>query len=312
MSNIVKTVTTFFLCILISAIASGVDINQLGIVGDLTSDAQANKAQELGVGWVRIAVRWHEVEFAQNSYDWGVPDVEINRATNRGINIFLTLSGTPSWANGGNPNNYPPSNSVDFADFCTAIANRYKNNTRVKAYGMWNEPNLEKFWHGESASAYKNKILVPGSQAIKTVKSSLLVGAPELTHGWYNDSTNAWKLGTILDTPGAIIDVATQHYYPDANISFQSFLDNHVNPQRRSKPVWITEIGTNGCPSNLCSLDSQAHYYTNILGVQAARATWFQKIFPYRLWDPQGTCTGGNGAGITYGSPITEKPAFGT
>ncbi|HLE99317.1 MAG TPA: cellulase family glycosylhydrolase, partial [Gaiellaceae bacterium] len=63
--------------------------------------------------------------------------------------VILTLSGTPSWANGGKAPNVMPTNVADFTAFARAIASRYSGRNMgypfVRFYSIWNEPNLQTF-----------------------------------------------------------------------------------------------------------------------------------------------------------------------
>ncbi len=246
--------------------------DQHGIVSNMEDNNKADLVDDLGVGWVRITAYWRAIETSKGVYSWSGFDAQINRATSRNLKIFITIHETPGWANGGQAAKVPPTNSIDFGDFCFAIASRYKTNSLVKAYGMWNEPNLSAFWSG-TRQQYQTKILVPGSQKIHQAKSALLVGAPEISHHWTSGST--WNLGTLLDTAGAQVDIATVHFYPDWSTNpngFATYLDSYVKPNRRGKAVWVTEISQYGCPSDLCSLDNQSHYYTYIVSSQTSRS----------------------------------------
>lgn len=279
----------------------------------LEDNSIANLVQGLGVSWVRLSAYWKWIEISKGVYDWSALDSVINRGTNRNLKMFISIGATPSWANGGKADNVPPLNNTDYGDFCFAVANRYKNNSLVKAYGMWNEPDVSMFWNG-TRQQYQNKILIPGSKKIHQAKSTLLVGAPELSDDWPNDQSH-WGLGLLLDTAGAQIDVATVHYYMGGQPYlqwFETYLDSYVKPQRRNKPVWLTEAGHKGCPSDACTLDAQSHYYQYIFTQRSLRASWFTRIFPYRIWDPQGVCNSTDGFGLTYGASYIQKPAYRT
>ena len=61
-------------------------------------------------------------------------------------------AGPPAgWAGGGFPTNGPPDNHQDFGDFVYAVASRYRG--RIRAYQIWNEPNLAREWGGRSPNA---------------------------------------------------------------------------------------------------------------------------------------------------------------
>jgi hypothetical protein len=61
------------------------------------------------------------------------------------------LDREPVWAvppEGVYSPNGPPENPQDFGDFCHALAGRYRG--RVRAYQVWNEPNLAREWGGRT------------------------------------------------------------------------------------------------------------------------------------------------------------------
>jgi hypothetical protein len=60
------------------------------------------------------------------SYDWPQDlDEAMSDAKDAHLQIALTLTGAPGWANGGHPARYAPKRAADFADFAVAAARRY-------------------------------------------------------------------------------------------------------------------------------------------------------------------------------------------
>jgi hypothetical protein len=63
--------------------------------------------------------------------------------------VMLTISGTPSWANGGKRPNVMPTNLADLTAFARAISSRYSGRYAgfpfVRFWSVWNEPNLQLF-----------------------------------------------------------------------------------------------------------------------------------------------------------------------
>jgi hypothetical protein len=281
-----------------------------GICSNLESEAIADKVSGLGVGWVRLGIWWQQVEQRRGVFNWDIPDIEIGRAVERGLNVFITIHGTPSWANGGKSHQYPPNRSSYWVNFVTATAKRYGRYPQVRAIGMWNEPNLPGFWMG-TPEEYISKILIPGSQAVKKAKPSLLVGAPELSDDWIHQPE--WHIQKFLNS-GATINVVTQHVYRDLfdGNDFADFIDTWVRPYRGRRPVWITEAGHHVCYQYVNGELLQDLYYRYILDVQQKRKGWFTKIFTYRIWDPDKSCASGGGWGITYGPFLRERDAYAT
>ena len=72
------------------------------------------------------------------SYDWPLElDTAIDEATQNGIDVALTVTGTPGWANGDKAPRYAPTDPKDYADFLTAAAKRYPG---VHLWVIWDGP----------------------------------------------------------------------------------------------------------------------------------------------------------------------------
>jgi len=92
-------------------------------------------------------------------------DEYVRNAQNRGLEVLMTIWGTPSWANGGKAPQYAPINADDLRAFAQALASRYSGRYPgypfVRFYGIWNESNLATFLRPQYDSAGK-----PASPAI--------------------------------------------------------------------------------------------------------------------------------------------------
>jgi hypothetical protein len=110
--------------------------------------------RDAGFGWVKQRVAWRDVEGAgKGHFEWDRTDRIVQRAEEAGVDILFRLDGEPAWAvpdEGVRSNNGPPEDPHDFGDFCRALAERY--NGRVRAYQVWNEPNLAREWGGFTPS----------------------------------------------------------------------------------------------------------------------------------------------------------------
>ena len=83
------------------------------------------------------------------AYQFGDVDEFVRNAQQRGIEVLITLWGTPSWANGGQKPQAMPTNLADFQDFARAVASRYSGRYAgypyVRFFTIWNESNLATF-----------------------------------------------------------------------------------------------------------------------------------------------------------------------
>lgn len=104
-----------------------------------------------GFTWVKQHVGWRDVEgFAKGSHlNWSLTDRIVDDAEQLGLKVLFRLDLEPVWAiaaRDDNTGNGPPENPQDYGDFCHILADRYRG--RVRAYQVWNEPNLAREWGG--------------------------------------------------------------------------------------------------------------------------------------------------------------------
>jgi hypothetical protein len=119
--------------------------------------------KELHVDIARINLNWNEVatrrpahpqDPSDPAYNWTLYDRAIRYASQNGVKVLLSILYTPSWANGAQPRNVPPTNYDDLLKFAYAAATRYSGhyipNTdqfdevflpEVKYWLAWSEPN---------------------------------------------------------------------------------------------------------------------------------------------------------------------------
>ena len=138
--------------------------------------------RDAGFRWVKQAFAWREIEgTGKGRFDWSVTDRIVSQMESiGGLDLIARLDSDPTWATGQvYPNNQnvimtPPDNYNDFADFCYAIASRYRG--RIAAYQIWNEPNLSREWGGMAPNpqAYV-QLLKVGYEAIKRADPNAIV-----------------------------------------------------------------------------------------------------------------------------------------
>ncbi|MBN1955754.1 MAG: beta-galactosidase [Anaerolineae bacterium] len=106
---------------------------------------------DAGFTWVKQNVAWRDVEgAAKGHFNWYFTDRIVADAEALGLNVLFRLDREPVWTlppEGTASDNGPPANLQDFGDFCYTLADRYRG--RVRAYQVWNEPNLSREWGGQ-------------------------------------------------------------------------------------------------------------------------------------------------------------------
>lgn len=137
--------------------------------------------REAGFTWVKQDFPWREIEGAgKGRFDWSRTDWIVYTCNADGIDILARLDRQPYWARSDKAENGPPDNYQDFADFCFALASRYKG--RIRAYEIWNEPNLAREWGGKTPNAAEYvRLLRMAYQAIKRADPNAMVISAGLT-----------------------------------------------------------------------------------------------------------------------------------
>ncbi len=101
--------------------------------------------KEAGFTWVKQNIGWRDVEGASKGhYDWSRVDWIVNECNKLGLDLLVRIDHQPQWAGGNYPTNGPPDRPADLGDFLYVMATRYKG--RIRAYEVWNEPNLAREW----------------------------------------------------------------------------------------------------------------------------------------------------------------------
>jgi hypothetical protein len=120
--------------------------------------AMLDTARDANVSVIRTVVVWRDAAPApprnpadpfDPSYQLDDVDDLVRSAQQRGIELLVSIWGTPEWANGGQAPNHPPTDPRTLEDFASALADRYSGRhsgyPAVRLFSAWNEPNLEQF-----------------------------------------------------------------------------------------------------------------------------------------------------------------------
>ncbi len=290
-----------------------------GICAHLPDDVILDRIAEAGIAWIRIDVRWSLVQPEPDVWDWTAIDRVVDGARARGLEIYATLSDTPAWATDDDPGNGPPRDPADWARFCYRAVARYRG--RIRAWGLWNEPNLDRFWTG-SRTGYIETIVLPGADAIHAADPFALACAPDTAH-LHSARWDRW-LHDVAVAGRYRLDVVTHHVYPSngSHRTVSSALDRPPanpwdDPSVRQvlqdagwfgRPFWLTETGM---ASDLWGETDQAGLYSNLLEDWFRPGTdlnWIGRIFFYEAADDPGAS---HAWGIMGPPPEYEpKPAY--
>ena len=164
-----KRVTQLFLvaalaALLSPAVASSAPRMYVGFHDDVAFRWNDNRTQVLdqargaNATIVRTLVDWSKTAprrpaNAANPFDpaYRFSDIDelVRNAQQRGLEVIITIWGTPKWANGGKTPNVVPRQMRDLQNFSRAVAARYSGRYAqypfVGRYSVWNESNLQLF-----------------------------------------------------------------------------------------------------------------------------------------------------------------------
>jgi hypothetical protein len=174
----------------------------------------------LGVDTVRYTLRWdriavyrprHAADPNDPGYDWAFTDALLTGLHRHGIDVVLTLWGTPVWANRWNKPSYPPESQSALALFATATAKRYP---WVRHWEVWNEPNQVGGLNPNRPKLYVQRLLNPTVTALHALNSKNVVAG-----GATSPRATATALSAVAFMRGmrkahAKFDVYSHHPYP--------------------------------------------------------------------------------------------------
>ncbi|MGQ9476209.1 MAG: beta-galactosidase [Actinomycetota bacterium] len=91
----------------------------------LLVDQEFTTLENIGLSWLRCDFAWHHLEPVEGGWDFSGTDLVLQEAVDRGISILGILGASPSWANGGNEWNYPPTDMEAWRNYVRTVAIRY-------------------------------------------------------------------------------------------------------------------------------------------------------------------------------------------
>ena len=280
--------------------------------------ANFDRARREGATVVRSIVNW-SVAAPQRPRDPADPfapeyrlsDVDelVRNAERRGIEVLLTIWGTPAWANGGRRPNVAPTDPTSLRDFAHALAARYSGRNPgypfVRFYTVWNEPNAEQFLSpqfgpdGRPAAPRTYAALVAAAYAgIKSGSPQALVAAGETAARGHDrptrrvqDSESPARFARLVAAaaPDLPFDAWAHHPYPRNDLAhpgapqrwpavgfsslgrFDAALARWFGRSR--PPLWVTEIAYRTSPEirGAAPYSLQAVYLARTLALARAQ-----------------------------------------
>jgi hypothetical protein len=288
-------------------------------------------ARAAGFDTVVQVFAWREIEPTRGQFHWEVTDQVVAGAEYYGLDLVVRLDQHPAWVSDVRPPlNAPPETLGDYQHFVEQVAWRYRG--RIRAYIIWNEPNLALEWGGypPDPAAYA-RLLHAGYQAVKAGDPDALVIAAGLAptngDGDHAMDERVFLRGMYQAGAAPYFDVLGAHPYgfglpPDApNNANDGLVFGRLEDLRAimleygdgDKPVWITEMGWTvdpppDQPDIGVSPTEQGAYLTGALDRVRREWPWVELVTVWNLSQPEpGDAFGGYSLIDPTGDP---RPAY--
>lgn len=241
---------------------------------------------EAGFRWLRQSFPWEDIEIhGKGDFEdrrhiphrsaWEKYDHIVALAEQHGMEIIAVISNPPAWSRAGGDLRgtfAPPDNLEDYGDFAHAVAARYRG--RIRAYQVWNEPNIYPEWGEQPVDpAGYTRLLCTAYRRIKAAdpEAIVLTGALAQTIG-YDFGPGAWTgmnefvfLQRMYDAGAAdCFDVLSVNNYilwsAPTDRRLRSWAVTFARPLYlrdlmvangdAHKPIWLGEMNANAVPDD--------------------------------------------------------------
>jgi Cellulase (glycosyl hydrolase family 5) len=282
-------------------------------VGDRQARVQASAGTNASI--MRLLVQWNLVAKTRPAnatdpfdpaYIFDDVDEAVRAAQEEDMEVMLTISGTPGWANGGKKPNFMPTRVADFGNFARAIAARYSGRNQgypfVRFWSVWNEPNLQLFLQPQfdsqgrsvapanyaklAASAYAG--IKAGNPLAKVAIGETSARGSDKPAG-LRPTHSPGKFAELVAkaNPKLKFDAWSHHPYPFnpnspptqvvkwPNVSLASLPRFNESLKkwfkRKSAPIWVTEYGHQTKPPDSLGVSyaTQATYIQQAISIAA-------------------------------------------
>jgi hypothetical protein len=216
-----------------------------------------HQAREIGFHAIVQVLSWQEIEPIRGQWYWEYSDWLGRAAEFYSLELIVRLDQPPKWAL--RDSDGIPFDAEAYVNFVEHVARRYRG--RVRAYIIWNEPNLAAEWGAPPDPAAYTRLLQQAYTAIKRADSGALVASAGLapTNEQTDRAMDDRVFLTKMYESGArpFFDVLAVHpygfaYSPDdpygehQGLNYNRILDLRAIMQAfqdDAKPIWATEIG---------------------------------------------------------------------
>jgi hypothetical protein len=253
-----------------------------GVVAEdvLAGDAEYRRAmlarqRAAGVRLIRQTFHWDRIEPSPGRYDFGEYDAYVEAVSRAGMDLLAILFTPPEFRAQRHParGTYPPDNPDDMAEFAARLVRRYgpggafwsSNPTipkhPIRAWQVWNEPNLPPYWPEGPDPAEYGLLLDAASQGIKRADPGAAVVSAGLSESRQGIPFEKFVRGMFDAGAADALDVFALHAFArDAagSVAAARTTRSLLTELHSNAPIWITEVGwASGGPSSPFTSDEQ-------------------------------------------------------
>jgi hypothetical protein len=273
-------------------------------------------------------------------------DQLVRTAPKYGLQVLITITGAPKWANGGQTPNHPPTRLADLTDFAHMLAARYNGHRPgfgvVTRWSVWNEPNLQLFLTPQfnasgtivSPQEYV-KLWMAAYAGIKAGNPLALVAAGETSNRGHNhptagtgttDSVAPATFANLVAKAAPHLPLAAWAEHPYPSIPNPSATQTATYPEVRLTninkfgaslqqwfhkrvPIWVTEWSEQTAPEYPTGGIGYAQQAQDVkTALQLAQASPYVEMFVWFIFRDSDSQTWFSGIEKKTG---VKKPAYG-
>jgi hypothetical protein len=294
--------------------------------------------------WSQIAPTRPKQPLNGNDPAYHLSDLDqfVENAAAHGMQVIVTISETPRWANGGRSANYPPKSLTTLTQFAHMLAARYNGKHgvgTVTRWSIWNEPNLGRFlapqYRGKTivSGATYAKLYLAGYRGVRAGNPLAQVAAGETSNRGRDRPTGSVGNDTVAPATFAqLVAKANSHLpfaawathpYPSEyrlgpgqkvkypNVSLSTMTRFGADLKRwfhRSVPIWITEYGEQTSPEDKNGGITYARQAADIKKAMAlAQANPYVQMFIWFIFRDSTSTTWASGIEKRSGA---KKPGY--
>jgi hypothetical protein len=295
------------ICVTAASCSAPVPSEEIGVTlhfrgsDESTVKRQFDLMAAMNVRWVRVDLDWSVIEAEQSRFDWAYPDMVVDEAVARRMNVLVVLGFSPAWTRSTASHRSRPDDPFAFANFARVAAARYAA-LGVHSWEIWNEPNAGTFWAPQPDADEYGSLFRSAAEAIRSIDpdATLLIGglAPKfdvqeavIPPAEYLGQLYANGTATLADGiaahPYSFPAMPTEDRqrmiggFADLP-SLRAVMEAHGDGEKK---IWITEFGApTGTGPYAVSEEDQAAALLQALD-QTGRWDWAGPLIYYELVD---------------------------